>query len=109
MKGEHFKNVFWLNFAILCTSSSGIFARSIELPASMLILLRSVIAAVLLLVFCKWKKIDLSFKREDRLSILASGLLMGLHWVSYFYSLKLSNVAVGMLSRFTFPIRNNFV
>lgn len=29
---------------------------------------------------------------------------MGLHWVTYFYSLQWSNVAVGMLSLFTFPV-----
>ena len=29
---------------------------------------------------------------------------MGAHWVTYFYALKLSNVALGMLSLFTFPI-----
>ena len=26
------------------------------------------------------------------------------HWVTYFYALKLSNVAIGMLSMFTFPV-----
>lgn len=29
---------------------------------------------------------------------------MGGHWVTYFYSLQLSNVAIGMLSLFTYPI-----
>ncbi len=29
---------------------------------------------------------------------------MGAHWITYFYALKLSNVAIGMLSLFTFPI-----
>ena len=29
---------------------------------------------------------------------------MGAHWVTYFYALKLSNVAIGMISLFTFPI-----
>jgi len=29
---------------------------------------------------------------------------LGIHWISYFYALKLSNVALGMLSLFTFPV-----
>ena len=29
---------------------------------------------------------------------------MALHWVTYFYALKLSNVALGVLSLYTFPI-----
>ena len=31
------------------------------------------------------------------------GLLLGAHWITYFYALKLSNVAIGLLSLFTFP------
>ena len=29
---------------------------------------------------------------------------MAVHWVTYFYALKLSNVALGVLSLYTFPI-----
>ena len=34
---------------------------------------------------------------------------MGLHWLSYFYTLKLSSVAVGMLLIFTYPIITAFL
>lgn len=36
--------------------------------------------------------------------LFCAGVLMGLHWVTYFYALQWSNVAVGMLSLFTFPV-----
>ena len=29
---------------------------------------------------------------------------MGTHWVTYFYALQWSNVAIGMLSLFTYPV-----
>jgi len=29
---------------------------------------------------------------------------MGAHWITYFYALKFSNVAIGMLSLYTFPV-----
>lgn len=35
--------------------------------------------------------------------MLISGVLMAVHWVTYFYALKLSSVAVGMLAIFTYP------
>ena len=34
---------------------------------------------------------------------------MGTHWVTYFYALQWSNVAVGMLSLFTFPVITAFL
>jgi drug/metabolite transporter (DMT)-like permease len=37
-------------------------------------------------------------------TFLIGGLFLGAHWVSYFYALKLSNVAIGVLSLYTFPV-----
>lgn len=34
---------------------------------------------------------------------------MAAHWVTYFYALKLSNVAIGMLSLYTFPVMIAFL
>lgn len=41
--------------------------------------------------------------------ILLSGVLMGTHWITYFVSLKLSSVAIGMLSVFTYPAITAFL
>jgi drug/metabolite transporter (DMT)-like permease len=36
--------------------------------------------------------------------VYALGLLLGLHWVTFFHAMQVSSVAVGMLAMFTFPI-----
>ena len=36
-------------------------------------------------------------------------LLMGIHWLAYFYALKLSNVAIGMLTLFTYPLMTSIL
>lgn len=41
--------------------------------------------------------------------VILSGVLMGLHWVTYFYALQMSNVAIGMLSMFTYPVWTAFL
>lgn len=41
--------------------------------------------------------------------VLLSGVLMGAHWITYFVSLKLSSVAIGMLSVFTYPAITAFL
>ena len=56
-------------------------------------------------LYCKYKKIDLKIKSpKDYKPFIISGVLMAVHWVTYFYALKLSNVALGVLSLYTFPI-----
>tara|TARA_B110000495_G_scaffold129880_1_gene113043 strand:- start:694 stop:1353 length:660 start_codon:yes stop_codon:yes gene_type:complete len=34
---------------------------------------------------------------------------MGVHWLAYFYALKLSNVAIGMLTLFTYPLMTSIL
>jgi len=42
--------------------------------------------------------------KKDIVPFIMAGLFMAAHWITYFYALKLSNVALGMLSLFTFPV-----
>jgi drug/metabolite transporter (DMT)-like permease len=75
------------------------------MPTEVIIWFRAAIAMVLLYFYCKYKKIDLTIKSsKDYKPFFISGLLMAVHWVTYFYALKLSNVALGVLSLYTFPI-----
>ena len=48
-------------------------------------------------------------KEKDRMTVFLSGVLMGVHWITYFIALKLSSVAIGMLSVFTYPIITTFL
>lgn len=89
---------------MLFISTSGVLGRHIDMPVPVIIGFRAILAACILLVFCKWKKISFKIEAKDRISIGIGGVLMGLHWVTYFYALKMSNVAIGMLSLFTYPV-----
>lgn len=65
---------------------------------------RAILSGILLGAFCWYK--GYSFKLGDRKSqrmVVLTGILMAGHWVTYFYSLQLSSVAVGMLAVFTYP------
>lgn len=103
-KKQYLKNLIQLNFAVLFISTSGTLGRYIELPVPLIIFLRSAIGGLALYLFCKWQKLSFKIHKKDRKTIFFSGVLMGLHWITYFVSLKLSSVAIGMLSVFTYPV-----
>jgi drug/metabolite transporter (DMT)-like permease len=42
--------------------------------------------------------------KSSRKYILLSGLFLTAHWITYFFALQLSSVALGMLSLFTYPV-----
>jgi drug/metabolite transporter (DMT)-like permease len=105
MKNQHSNHLFLLALATLLISTSGTLGKFIDLPTPVIIWGRSAIASVFLISFCKLKKFSIKIKsKKDIPTILLSATLLAIHWVSYFYALKLSNVAIGMLSMFTFPV-----
>ncbi|WP_300021080.1 DMT family transporter [uncultured Maribacter sp.] len=108
-KSNHVKHLLEINLAMLFVATSGALGRYVQLPVPVAIGARAVIAFFALVLYCKWKGFNLKIDKKDALVIFLSGLLMGAHWVTYFYSLKLSNVAIGMLSVFTYPVITSFL
>jgi drug/metabolite transporter (DMT)-like permease len=108
-KQQYLKNLIQLNFAVLMISTSGTLGRYIELPIPLIIVLRALLGGVFLYLFCRWKKLSFKIQKKDRKVVLFSGILMGVHWITYFTSLKLSSVAIGMLSVFTYPVITAFL
>ena len=102
---SHNSHILWLTIATVFISTSGSLGKFIDMPIPVLIWWRSALTAVFLFVFCKNKKITLKIEthKDRRIFILAS-FFMAAHWITYFYALKLSNVAIGMLTLFTFPV-----
>jgi len=110
MKNRHLYNIFILNLGMLCISTSGPLGRFIPLPPPLIIWSRAFVAFLVLGAYCYWKKekIRRGFV-ENRSTIIFSGTLLTLHWVTYFFALQWSGVAIGMLSMFTFPIMTVFL
>ncbi|TYA69946.1 DMT family transporter [Seonamhaeicola marinus] len=104
MKSTHFKNVLELSFATFLISTAAVLGKYIQMPAAVIIWWRAFIALIVLYVFCRYKKIAFKFDSyTDRAVIIISAIFLGAHWVTYFYSVKISNVSIGMLSLYTFP------
>jgi len=109
-KNLQLSKILELNLAVLFISTSGVLGRYITLNPFVTIFYRTLLAVILFYVFCRWKKLDLRISsRRDILKIVLSGLLMTGHWVAYFFALRYSNVAIGILSLFTYPVITAFL
>ena len=105
MNNTHLKNLSGLILATLLISTSGVLGKYIAMPSEVIIWFRSAFAMIFLFGFCRYKKINLTvLSMRTHVPLIISSLFMAAHWISYFYALKLSNVALGMLSLFTFPV-----
>ena len=105
MKNAHLRHIFELLLATLFISTSGVLGKYIEMPPPVIVWWRSSLAMVFLFIYCKYKNINLKItSRKDIATFILGAIFMAAHWITYFYALKLSNVALGMLSLYTFPV-----
>lgn len=105
MKNQHSNQLLLLTLATLLISTSGALGKFISMPTEVIIWWRSSLGTFFLFIFCKHKKFNLKIQsKKDFSTLFISAIFLGGHWITYFYALKLSNVALGMLSLFTYPV-----
>lgn len=93
-----------LNLSFILMSTSGLFGKIIPLAPALTIFLRCLMAGILLLTYL-WIKKSVHFPRkQDHRYFGISSILLTLHWVAYFQSIRMAGVALAMLSLFTYPI-----
>ena len=110
MKNKHLNHIFELLLATLFISTSGVLGKYIQMPPPVIVWWRSFLAMVLLYIYCKYKQINLKITSPKDIGTFVLGaVFMGAHWITYFYALKRSNVALGMLSLYTFPVITAFL
>ncbi|TGK82961.1 EamA/RhaT family transporter [Leptospira bourretii] len=82
-----------------------LFAKLLPFPAVTIISGRALFSVLILGLFFWLRGKSVSYRSfKDFLSVFGIGILFALHWVTYFHSIQVSTVAVGMLSLFTYPV-----
>ncbi|RTR35041.1 DMT family transporter [Shewanella atlantica] len=94
-----------LHLAVLLFGGTALFSKLIPLSALDITLLRCFVAALVLALIVKASKHRLLLNSgRDYLIALGLGIVVSLHWVTYFASMQLSSIAVGMIAFFTYPV-----
>jgi len=91
--------------SVLLLSLNGLFARSIELDSTSITQIRSVVAFFTLLMILLLQKQKLRLPSlSHAYKIYALGVVMGLHWITFFQAMQVSSVAVGILALYSYPV-----
>lgn len=86
-----------LHLSVILAGFTGIFGKLITLNEGMLVWWRMFFVFVLLLLILWAKKSLQKVKFKDALSIGMTGLLLSLHWIFFYASIKASNVSIGVV------------
>lgn len=84
-----------LQLLVLVFAFTAILGRLISLPAPVLVLWRTALSAVIMLAWLLFsKRAPLSLAQADRLRAFGIGVILGLHWITFFGSIQLSNISI---------------
>lgn len=99
-----------IHLAVLLFGFSGVLGKSIDAGPVMITFGRTALAAAALLIGMLSAGVGLSIKKpRDFAALLFSGMLLTLHWYTFFESIRVSSVAVGLITFSTFPIFVTFL
>lgn len=91
------KNYLLLHLSVFIAGFTGVLGRLISLDSAVLVWYRMAFAGLLMLVFLlitkQFKKSDF----HDKLQMGGVGMLLCLHWVFFYASIKSSNVSIGVV------------
>ena len=94
-----------VNAAVILFGLAGVLGALSGLPSPLIVLARAAIAGVALGVVVGLRGLRLRpTSRRDLLILLGQGVLLAIHWTTFFQAIRVSSVAIGLLAFSSFPL-----
>ncbi len=106
------KGLLEINAAVFLFGTAGLFGKFLPISPALIVLGRVAFASLALVLYTLFKSERETSKQETCSSksyllwllLISLGIILALHWLTFFHSIQLSSVAIGLLSFSTFPI-----
>ncbi len=107
---SHKEGLLSVHSAVLIFGLTALFSKTIGLSALDITLLRSIFAVAIIAVYIKFLNESLLLKQaKDYLIAFILGILLATHWVTYFHSMQVSSIAIGIISLYSYPVITVFL
>jgi len=93
---SQYKNQALLHFVILLWGFTGILGKLITLPSDAMVIWRMAIAFVCLMIYLPAIGFSIKVTWKEGIRYIGVGLLVALHWVTFFEAVKVSTVSVAL-------------
>lgn len=85
-----------LQFLVLLWGFTGLFGKLVTISSLPMVWYRMSIAAVAILLYLLWKKESLKVSKKHFFQLIGIGVIVALHWYTFYLSIKVSNVAIAL-------------
>ncbi|TRZ41572.1 DMT family transporter [Robertkochia solimangrovi] len=94
MLNDKLKNYLHLHLIVFIWGFTAVLGALIKIDAIPLVWYRMLIAVIFVYGYVRYRKFDLRVQRKTLLAMVFAGLVIALHWITFFKAIKVSNVSV---------------
>ena len=94
MRDVNLKHNLHLHFIVFIWGFTAVLGKLISLDALPLVWWRMSLAVLLILGYIYYKKTSFQLSKKDIVLLLISGLIIALHWITFFKAIKVSNISI---------------
>ena len=94
MPKDSLKSYLHFHFIVFLWGFTAILGALITLEAIPLVWYRMIFASIFIFIFLKWKKRKLRVPPKMFLTLVMAGIVIALHWMTFFAAIKVSNVSI---------------
>lgn len=96
MPSANLKSYLHLHLLVFIAGFTAILGELISITAVPLVWFRMVFASVLMLIYIKVAKISLKIKLESALKLVLAGIIIALHWITFFGAIDEANISIAL-------------
>jgi drug/metabolite transporter (DMT)-like permease len=96
MLNDKLKNYLHLHFLVFIAGFTAILGKLITIEAVSLVWYRMIIASFLMFIYIKIAKVDISINRKKLLKFSLAGIVIALHWITFFAAIDVSNISIAL-------------
>ena len=101
MQNDKLRNYFHLHFIVLIWGFTAILGKLISIDALPLVWHRMLLATAFVFLFIVFKKNSFRVQKKTLVMLLVTGVVIALHWLTFFKAIKVSNVSVALATMST--------
>jgi drug/metabolite transporter (DMT)-like permease len=96
MLNDKIKNYLHLHFLVFIAGFTAILGELITISAIPLVWFRMLIASILIFIYIKVSKTDISISPKAVIKLIVAGIIIALHWITFFGSIDASNISIAL-------------
>lgn len=96
MQNDKLKNYLHLHLLVFIAGFTAIIGKLITINAVSLVWYRMLMATVLMFIYIKIAKVDISITKKALVKLAIAGVIIALHWITFFGSIQVANASIAL-------------